>query len=563
MNDIGLACGFSVYDSDYSLVLQGDKIVAAGNVNDPSSGGSNFVVSRYNSDGTFDTSFNGTGRIVTDFRSSPDDGAYALKLQDDGKLVVAGVSRGPSTTETRQDFALIRYNASGSLDATFGTGGRVWSDFGGADSEDVARSLAIDGNGRIVAAGFAGSTFALARYLPGNRLTVVAPVDPGTISLGEIHATTVSAARIDVRWEAHYLANVTYNVYRSTTPDFRPGPNNQIASGLTTSSFSDTTVAPSTRYYYLVTAITSAGESFESDVGSQATGFDAQPLNLSATTVDEYSVELTWSDVSANETGFTVEKSTGGAWTTVEVLSPDSTGTLVGGLDADTSYSFRVSANFPGVQVAQGGSGPTVTRRTGRPENYRGLVVAINGDKHGWDANPASSGIRDLIERLRAQGFRVYQGVEFIFAGPNIKHDGKGSLFNSVVSRLQRADIANVAVFGYSHGADLARKFVNRLSDVGLPVGTVTYTAYIDAIERGPFDLWYPAFAQTLRPYFGDCDCTWHDNFYQFNTVLLRGNRVPTADQNYKMEEESHFSIDDNEWVKSEIIRQVNNRVII
>lgn len=119
----------------------------------------------------------------------------------------------------------------------------------------------------------------------------------------------------------------------------------------------------------------------------------------------------------------------------------------------------------------------------------------------------------------------------------------------------------NVAVFGDSHGGDVARKFVNRLGDIGLPVGTVTYTAYIDAIETGLNDLWRPANAQRLRAYYGDCDCTWHDNFYQFDDVILRGNTVPHADYNERIFNVSHNSIDDDASVKSQII--VNFRVII
>lgn len=112
-------------------------------------------------------------------------------------------------------------------------------------------------------------------------------------------------------------------------------------------------------------------------------------------------------------------------------------------------------------------------------------------------------------------------------------------------------------VFGYSHGADLARLFVNRLGDVGLPVGTVTYSAYIDAIKRGRSDLLHPPSPQTLRPFFGDFEFTWHDNFYQDNEVLVHGAIVPRADQNYRMTDRNHSNIDEHPFVKAEIMQQI------
>ena len=89
-----------------------------------------------------------------------------MAVQADGKIVVAGYT---ATTAADVDFALVRYNANGTLDNTFGTGGKVVTSFG--PSTDRVQTLAIQADSKIVAAGDSdrawrrpGIDFALARY---------------------------------------------------------------------------------------------------------------------------------------------------------------------------------------------------------------------------------------------------------------------------------------------------------------------------------------------------------------------------------------------------------------
>lgn len=145
------------------IALQPDgRIVAAGgtsSVDQPP----NFALARYNNIGGLDPTFGSSGIVITDIRGFQD-GASALKLQSDGKIVVAGASQDSSFSS---DFALVRYTTTGSLDSSFGTGGKIITDFFGRS--DVARALAIQQDGRIIAAGLVGSDtqfdFGLARYL--------------------------------------------------------------------------------------------------------------------------------------------------------------------------------------------------------------------------------------------------------------------------------------------------------------------------------------------------------------------------------------------------------------
>ena len=153
-------------DSVHALVLQPDgKLVAAGVSH---TGSQNvFALARYNPDGSLDTSFNGTGKVTTAFRTG-DDEAAALVLQPDGKLVAAGYSAAGSSSV----FALARYKPDGSLDTSFNGTGKVTTAIG--TSADLAQALVLQPDGKLVAAGFSGTgsqdVVALARYTPDGSL---------------------------------------------------------------------------------------------------------------------------------------------------------------------------------------------------------------------------------------------------------------------------------------------------------------------------------------------------------------------------------------------------------
>jgi uncharacterized delta-60 repeat protein len=161
--------GSSSADAAFALALQSDgKIVTAGY--STASGNLDFGLARFNANGSLDASFGSGGAVVTDFSSPSSDQAFALALQPDGKILAAGDS---AIDEGLDDFALARYDIDGSLDASFGSGGKVLTDFG-SSSLDYARAVALLPDGRIVAVGLseAGGSddFALARYTPSGAL---------------------------------------------------------------------------------------------------------------------------------------------------------------------------------------------------------------------------------------------------------------------------------------------------------------------------------------------------------------------------------------------------------
>src|SRR5437660_2351392 len=160
--------GHADFDQARSAALQPDgKIVAAGTAIFNNGLSEPFAVARYNSNGTLDTTFSSDGKMFIDFGSF-DQTAYKVLLQPDGKIVTVGY---PNTESSDSDFLLARLKTNGSLDRTFGIGGKVRTSFG--DLNGGAYGAVLQPDGKIVAVGFQATftnrfaEFALARYL-GN-----------------------------------------------------------------------------------------------------------------------------------------------------------------------------------------------------------------------------------------------------------------------------------------------------------------------------------------------------------------------------------------------------------
>lgn len=141
-------------DSIGTAVLQSDgKIIIAGRTFPSSSTNSfaDFLVARLNADGSLDNTFGNGGFVKTDFTGG-EDGATSVALLPNGKIIAAGFAQTAIVMNSRRTaFALVRYNSNGSLDASFGTGGKVHSDFG-AGYERISRML-IQSNGKIIVLG--------------------------------------------------------------------------------------------------------------------------------------------------------------------------------------------------------------------------------------------------------------------------------------------------------------------------------------------------------------------------------------------------------------------------
>ena len=286
------------------IVLQSDgKFVVAGTASDSGTrpNATDIAVARYNVDGTLDATFGTGGETAIPFSASATEQGNALALAADGKIVVTGAAF--KTFATPPDFALVRYNSDGSLDTGFGNGGAITTDIVGGT--DVAQAIAIQADGRIVAAGRSfRSNFdlTLARYRNEGTPTTTDATPPTAPTNLTASFNSVTNA-IDLSWTAatDNVAVTGYRIYR----DGGPAP----VATVNATTFSDAGVAGT--HSYGVTAIDAVGnESGLSNIASATANAGdivppSAPTSLVATAnLATGTIELSWT-ASTDDVGVT------------------------------------------------------------------------------------------------------------------------------------------------------------------------------------------------------------------------------------------------------------------
>ena len=201
----------------YAVVIQPNgKIVAAGE----GASADGFALVRYRVHGSLDPRFSGDGKKLTRFADGYGGGARAVALQPDGKIVAAGTG-----IEIFGPFALARFTPRGRLDPTFSHDGRVTTDMG--DGEESAEGVAIQANGKIVAVGYTGvpheasdtgtGRFALARYRANGALDPLFGGDgkvrtsfSGSLTLGTCVAIQQNGRIVAAGWAGGRFALARY-----------------------------------------------------------------------------------------------------------------------------------------------------------------------------------------------------------------------------------------------------------------------------------------------------------------------------------------------------------------
>ena len=196
----------------FSVAIQSDgKIVAGGGGWENNAGG--FALVRYNTNGSLDITFDTDG-IVTTSISYQGGMVYSIAIQSDGKIVAGGVA---ANIYPNSDFALARYNTNGSLDVTFDSDGKVYTPIGIA--QDIAYSIAIQSDGKIVAGGVCDNgtnkDFALVRYNTNGSLDNTFDSD-GKVTT-PIGTADDIAYSIAIQSDGKVLAG---GIYYSATPEF-------------------------------------------------------------------------------------------------------------------------------------------------------------------------------------------------------------------------------------------------------------------------------------------------------------------------------------------------------
>jgi uncharacterized delta-60 repeat protein len=161
-----VSTGFEDFnDQAGAMIVQPDgRIVLAGSSYKGLGVGYDFSMLRYNSDGTLDPGFGTGGKVLTDFIGD-DEVATAIARQPDGKLVVAGYAY---LSGSQNNFAVARYNSDGSLDNTFNSDGKFLVDFN--LTSDFANAIAIQADGKIILAGTVDESSPIQYYIGLTRL---------------------------------------------------------------------------------------------------------------------------------------------------------------------------------------------------------------------------------------------------------------------------------------------------------------------------------------------------------------------------------------------------------
>ncbi len=154
--------GDTSHDKAYDVAISSDgEIFVAGSTDyGPTV---SFALVKYKQDGSLDESFDVDGKVTAGMAGVVDNVAYSVALQNDGKIIEAGYFG--------DDFGLVRYLSSGSIDNNFGTSGYASTDFGGA--VDKIYDIVIQSDGKIVSVGTSTATknqVALARYETNGTL---------------------------------------------------------------------------------------------------------------------------------------------------------------------------------------------------------------------------------------------------------------------------------------------------------------------------------------------------------------------------------------------------------
>ncbi|MDQ4097109.1 MAG: hypothetical protein M3144_04485, partial [Actinomycetota bacterium] len=171
-------------DQASAVVIQPDGRIVVVGFSVREGTGSDFTVVRYNVDGSLDATFGGDGVVLTPIGPGASrDEAFAVALEPDGRIVVAGDTYEGSTSHA----ALARFNADGTLDSSFGGDGTVVVPMG---TRSVARGVSIQDEGRIVVAGGATTlSGGVGLWVAVARLTSDGALDPSSAGGGTVITT--------------------------------------------------------------------------------------------------------------------------------------------------------------------------------------------------------------------------------------------------------------------------------------------------------------------------------------------------------------------------------------
>jgi hypothetical protein len=240
----------------------------------------------------------------------------------------------------------------------------------------------------VVRASNAGGTSVNSAQASATTLTA-APAAPSSLT-----ATTISTSQINLSWVDNASNETSFILARGTTSG---GPYTDIATlGANVTSYSNTGLAASTTYYYVVRASNAGGTSANSAqaMGTTSSPTPPAPSALVATAVSGSQINLTWTDNASNELNFIVARSTssGGPYSDIATLGANVTSYSNTGLPSNTTYYYVVrssNGNGSSLNSAQA-SATTLLTAPAAPSSLVATALDPTSIKLTWLDNSAN-----------------------------------------------------------------------------------------------------------------------------------------------------------------------------
>jgi O-glycosyl hydrolase/fibronectin type 3 domain-containing protein len=266
------------------------------------------------------------------------------------------------------------------------------------------------GSGNLVTSGVSGTTYSntgltgsTAYYFlveavntagssPASNQATATTTAPAPAAPTNLTATTASSSQINLSWTASTTSSVTYSVFRSTTSGFTPGSGNQITSGLSGTTYSNTGLSSGTAYYYVVEAVNSAGSSAPSNQATATTTAVAPtaPTGLTATAVSSGQINLSWTASTGSGTiTYSIYRSTTSGFT------PGSGNLVTSGVSGTTYSNTGLSASTTYYYVAEGVNTAGSSPASNQASATTGAASTISTTSYYTIANEASGSCVD------------------------------------------------------------------------------------------------------------------------------------------------------------------------
>lgn len=215
-------------------------------------------------------------------------------------------------------------------------------------------------------------------------LLAVIPTPPNSLT-----ATAVSMSQINLTWHDHSANELGFRIGRKTGLDDTWIVLPAVV-GANETTFNNTGLEANTTYYYRVVAYNASGYSDPSNEANATTwlGPPVAPSNLNASTISSSQINLSWTDNSATEAGFMIERKTGteGTWAQIATVATNISSYEDTGLLQHTTYHYRVRAYVIHYSSAYSNE-DSATTEIAAPTNLSATVTGMDQAELNWTDN--------------------------------------------------------------------------------------------------------------------------------------------------------------------------------